>query len=646
MNFGRVWRRRRTAVMGFVLTFVLVIGVGLPLLAQTPSGSPRNPVPPRTPTPTVTPVLPRPVLPIDIDNYWARDCIRALAEKRIVTPNAAGFFYPEEPITWKEFIGVLNLVFPVGEAGSWASPLEKALGLTSSANVAAHYPPQYFDPERQIVRAEAMMALAAKLGMSFPTLANGTLRAVLTDANQVPDYAREGVAAALARGVVVNYPDAKRLNSNQLMTRGAAAAVLCRAMPDPAIQALVSADFVPPLPEIRRPVAPDRETRGVWLTNIDSNVLFSKENLAAAIDRLAALNINTLYPAVWNWGYTLYPSATAERELGERQHLYGENSTPQVEASQRERDMLQELIELAHAKGMKVIPWFEFGFMAPDNYVLERRHPDWFTQKRVEPVDNPLIPNVLESRLPPRTSPEQTDPRIWLEGNVLPRLWMNPFHPQAQKFLLELVNELVSDYDVDGFQVDDHLGLPVAFGYDPYTVALYKAEHGGKEPPQAYENAEWVQWRANRISDFMGQIYQLVKARKPRAVVSVSPNPYPFSYVNYLQDWPEWERRGILDELVVQLYRDDQNRFIWELNKPTLQEARRRVKTSAGLLSGLRGKPVALPWLRAQIDAVRDRNFAGVSFFFYETLWVGPETPQQRLAGLREAFPNVAQRPE
>ncbi|HEY9761600.1 MAG TPA: family 10 glycosylhydrolase [Trichocoleus sp.] len=646
MNLGRVWRRQRTAVMGFVLAFVLVIGAGLPLLAQTPAASPRNPTPAVPSVPTGIPAPPRPVLPVDINNYWARDCIRALAEKRIVTPNAAGFFYPEEPITWEEFVGVLNLVFPTGESGSWASPLEKALGLTSSANVVAHYPSPYFNPSRQIVRAEAVMALAAKLGASFSTVANSTLRASLIDANQVPDYAREGVAAALARGVVVNYPDAKRLNSNQLLTRGAAAAMLCRAVPDPAIQALIPADFVPPLPNPQPPAAPDQEMRGVWLTNIDSNVLFSKENLVAAVDRLAALNINTLYPVVWNWGYTLYPSATGQRELGDRQHLYGENSTPQLEASQRERDMLRELIELAHAKGMKVIPWFEFGFMAPDNYVLERRHPDWFTQKRAEPIDNPLIPNILEDRLPPRTNAEQADPRIWLESNVLPRLWMNPFHPQAQKFLLELVNEIVSNYDVDGFQVDDHLGLPVEFGYDPYTIALYKADHGGTEPPEDFENAEWMQWRANKISDFMGQVYRVVKARKPQAMVSVSPNPYPFSYVKYLQDWPEWERRGIVDELVVQLYRDDQNRFIWELNKPTLQESRRRVKTSAGLLSGLRGKPVAMPWLRAQIDAVRDRNFAGVSFFFYETLWVGPETPQQRLAGLQEAFPNVAQRPE
>jgi uncharacterized lipoprotein YddW (UPF0748 family) len=56
--------------------------------------------------------------------------------------------------------------------------------------------------------------------------------------------------------------------------------------------------------------------KAVWLTNVDSQVMNSRENLAAGLSRLAELGFNTIYPAVWQRGYTLYPSDVA-KELTE-----------------------------------------------------------------------------------------------------------------------------------------------------------------------------------------------------------------------------------------------------------------------------------------------------------------------------------------
>lgn len=60
------------------------------------------------------------------------------------------------------------------------------------------------------------------------------------------------------------------------------------------------------------------ELRGVWLTNIDSDVLFQRDHLSTALQRLHELNFNTVYPTVWNWGYTLYPSRVAKGRSGDR----------------------------------------------------------------------------------------------------------------------------------------------------------------------------------------------------------------------------------------------------------------------------------------------------------------------------------------
>ncbi|MBE9114190.1 family 10 glycosylhydrolase, partial [Nodosilinea sp. LEGE 07298] len=494
-------------------------------------------------------IPPRRVIPVDIQNHWAKDCITTLAQLGVVTPDRSGLFYPDDDILWGDYVALLNQINPPAQAGGWANPLERALGLETAPTVAAHYPDQYFQRDRPLVRAEAIMALAAKLGANYELAANTLINTSLEDGPQVPQYAREGVAAALAQGVVVNYPQANRINPTQRLTRGEAAALVCGAASNPALRRTVDPAWVA---QAQPPAVPSplREMRGVWLTNVDSQVLFSTEALQSAVNRLADLNFNTLYPVVWNYGHTLYPSATAKRELGVSQHLYGDLRAPGP-ASESDRDMMQEAIDMGHARGMAVVPWFEFGFMAPANYELYRRHPDWFTQKQTASVSALPKAAAKPSESAKLGAPERlqagdlarekhranqwvaqvdeflpddvplADPGIWMEGNVIPRRWMNPFHPQVQKFQLEIINDLVTNYEIDGFQFDDHLGLPVDFGYDPFTINLYRAEHGGQAPPSDPQDAEWMAWRANKISDFLAEVYKLVKARRPSAVVSI-----------------------------------------------------------------------------------------------------------------------------
>ena len=106
------------------------------------------------------------------------------------------------------------------------------------------------------------------------------------------------------------------------------------------------------------PKTPTTELRGVWLTNIDSDVIFSRNNIIDAVNRLDQLNFNTIYPTVWQGGYTLYPSPAAQR-------VFGQSIDPSP--GLKDRDILKEIIAQSRQKGIAVIPWFEFGFMAPPN---------------------------------------------------------------------------------------------------------------------------------------------------------------------------------------------------------------------------------------------------------------------------------------
>ncbi|MEM8715835.1 MAG: glycoside hydrolase family 10 protein, partial [Cyanobacteria bacterium P01_G01_bin.4] len=77
------------------------------------------------------------------------------------------------------------------------------------------------------------------------------------------------------------------------------------------------------------------------------------------------------------------------------------------------------------------------------------------------------------------------------------------------------------------------------------------------------------------------------------------------------------------------------------------QFARRHIPTAIGILSGLRGRPVAMEWIQDQVQAVRDRSYAGVSFFFYESLWWSDtETLEQRQHSLRQLFSQPVPAPQ
>jgi uncharacterized lipoprotein YddW (UPF0748 family) len=346
---------------------------------------------------------------------------------------------------------------------------------------------------------------------------------------------------------------------------------------------------------------PFQEIRGVWMTNNDTDTLMDRAKLQDAVSQLARLKFNTIYPVVWNSGYVLYESAVAQRT----------GIQPFVRKGLEGQDILTDLFTEAHYRGLLVIPWFEFGFMAPPTSELALNHPDWITQRR-------------------------DDSQTWI-GAAGEVVWLNPFHPEVQQFITDLVLEVVTQYDVDGIQFDDHTSLPNEFGYDSYTLALYKQETKKDAPPNP-QDPEWVRWRADKITAFVTQLNKAVKQIKPNAIFSVSPNPYVTAYNTYLQDWLTWVRQNIVDELIVQVYRPDLQSFSEQLVRPEIQEALQKIPTGVGILTGLRNKPVPMQRIEAKVSAARDRGL-GVSFFFYESLWeYAPEPITERQSNFQALF--------
>ncbi|WP_246559713.1 glycoside hydrolase family 10 protein [Leptothoe kymatousa] len=354
--------------------------------------------------------------------------------------------------------------------------------------------------------------------------------------------------------------------------------------------------------------SPAEEIRGVWVTTNDMDVMVDQPKLDNAMNQLAELNFNTLYPVVWNGGYTLFDSGIAQR--AGIQHF--------VRRGIQGYDILEELTTQAHGRGMSVIPWFEFGFMAPATSELATIHSDWLTEKR---------------------NGSRTDTHR--DGGDM--VWLNPYKPEVQQFITHMLLELISRYDVDGVQFDDHFILPVEFGYDSYTRQLYKAETG-KNVPNDPHNPGWVKWRADKLSAFVKTLNADLKARRRNIIFSVAPNPYDFAYKGQLQDWLTWVRQGWVDELIVQIYRNNLGDFRHQLYTPAMREAQQKIPTAAGILTGLRNIPVRINLIESKVRAARTAGL-GMTFFFYESLWEdAPEPPETRQASFRQMFAQPAQR--
>jgi len=366
------------------------------------------------------------------------------------------------------------------------------------------------------------------------------------------------------------------------------------------VTVLLVNNFTPAIAQL-----PRQEIRGVWMTNNDFDTLKDRKKVQDAVSQLRRLNFNTIYSVVWNSGYVMYPSAVAQRT----------GIQPFVLRGLDGHDILRDLITQAHRQGILVIPWFEFGFMAPPTSELALNHPDWFTQKR----DGSQTSNSAA-------------------GEVM---WLNPFHPQVQQFITNLVLEIVSQYDADGIQFDDHMSLPHEFGYDQYTVDLYTKETKKNPPPNSQDQA-WMRWRADKITAFMVQLNQAVKAVKPQAIFSVSPNYHDFAYKFQLQDWLAWMRLKIVDELIVQVYRPNLQSFIANISRSEIQEAQKMIPTGIGIMTGLQNNRVSMQQIKSQVRAAHERGL-GVAFFYYKSLWDdSPETLPERQAGFQTFFPAPA----
>lgn len=325
--------------------------------------------------------------------------------------------------------------------------------------------------------------------------------------------------------------------------------------------------------------------KGVWLTNVASQALYTKEGIKQAVDLCQKSGINHIFVVTWNKGRTLYPSK-----------IMNDLFKIPIEEALAGRDPLREIIDEAHAKNIKVYAWFEYGFAAENNGFGEhilRIKPQWAS---LDKNGNTTTKNGFK--------------------------WLNALNPEVQAFMLSLLKEAVVNYpDLDGIQGDDRLpAMAVEGGYNAEILAQYKAETGASPSSDKEEN--WVNWRANRLNKFMEKISVELKKINPKIGISMAPSIFPFAKTEYLQDWPTWVNNGWVDMICPQIYRYDIAAYKAELAKIiNTQINADKVKILApGVLLKVGTYKPTYDYLKQIIDENRRNKIDNEVFFFYEGL--------------------------
>jgi uncharacterized lipoprotein YddW (UPF0748 family) len=338
------------------------------------------------------------------------------------------------------------------------------------------------------------------------------------------------------------------------------------------------------------------EIRAVWLDRGTIVAARSEQGLAAVFDRLAAAGINTVFFETLNAGYPIYPSQVA----------------PQQNPLTVGWDPLQSAVKLAHERGMELHAWiwvFATGnkrhntlIGKPSSYpgpVLSA-YPNWAN------IDN-------QGR---RQNPN--------DG----KFYLDPANKEARSYLLQIVNEIASRYQVDGLQLDyirypfqnDNAGF--TYGYGTAARQQFK-QLTGSDPVNISPSSgnlwrQWVEFKTNQINTFVGEVSQLLRRNYPRTILSVAVFPHPESQRIYKiqQNWEVWARQGIVDLIVPMTYALDTNR-LQRITEPLAKE-----QTLGSALISPSVKLLSLPEVVAidQIQALRDLPTGGYSIFAVESI--------------------------
>lgn len=268
------------------------------------------------------------------------------------------------------------------------------------------------------------------------------------------------------------------------------------------------------------------------------------------------------------------------------------NLEPRTTAIASNYDALADLIAKAHTG----TPRLEVHCWVPANLV-------WSSET------NPTNPNHVVNRHPGYLMKNFAGATFMAEGKYL-----DPGHPDAMQWNLNMALDIVRRYDVDGFHWD-YIRYPQQdAGYNDVALARYRAEYGNLPKPSTADT-RFSNWRRRQVTDFLRWANSELLAVKPKLIIStaVFANRTD-AFANRFQDWATWNSEGLIDLCMPMNYTaDNAGIFAPRLNDAVSRQGVRWVVNGFGAYLNTKENSVT------QMQMIRAAGLKGSVLYSYRT---------------------------
>jgi uncharacterized lipoprotein YddW (UPF0748 family) len=375
------------------------------------------------------------------------------------------------------------------------------------------------------------------------------------------------------------------------------------------------------------------EVRALWVTRAS---LTTPASISALVRSAHTSGFNTLLVQVRGRGDAYYADGLEPRPDGLLQQAH-------------DFDPLQYVITRARAEGLRVHAWVNVNLVAsaadlPSSraHVIYRR-PEWLM------VPRPLA--VELARAGTRTPEFVGRLARWTRAqNDVEGLFTSPILPDAAAHVVQVIDDLVARYPVDGVHLD-YIRYPGPdFDYSLAALRLFRAD---LEPVLSADDRQrfdphsvgdlialtdlyaerWAGFRRARLNALVLRIRTTVKARRPQVLLSAAVFPEVTEAASRrFQDWAFWLENRWLDVVCPMAYTPELELFASQIASAQQLSAGRAVWAGIGAYRLTPSRTIE------HITTARRLGASGVILFSYDSLVQAPRGADTLASIGRAAF--------